>query len=519
MPVLRSVRPGLPDLILLATVLGIVPSSTRAQQNLGLGPAPPPGAEILTRGPIHEAFATPVVFNPPPPFIVPKPPPTAAIEEIPPDQKPAGADVEWIPGYWAWDETRTDYIWVSGVWRDIPPGRQWVPGYWSAMPGGFGWTAGFWATAQPVGPIDYLPPPPASLEAGPNSPAPGDNFAWNPGSWIWQNDHYGWQPGYWYEAQPNWVWTPAAYETTPSGNIYNPGYWDYSLQQRGLPFASLAFGGGGPIQPFSYTPNYVLPVGGLLANLFVRPNYGRYYYGDYYSAAGPGGNAGYVPWFNFRNNRVGYDPFYSSLAALNARQPNWDQRYREGYRERFENPAARPLPTFAAQRALIDERRGRGENVRNLGFAEPLNHWGTNPNAPHALVPVGQEHRQELQGRQAEVNRFREIRNRQEEQGRLVEANRNLKIEETRRSLFRNDLPRSPIVAADQPRFGSHGLITPPGHPPGQAPFRADYGPHRTEIPIISHRNPEIPRPSNHPEPVPRPDRPREERRGERPRR
>ncbi len=518
----------------------------------------PPGAEYLTRGPIHEAFAEPVVFNPTSSVIVPKPPPDGLVNEIPPDQKPTGADVEWIPGYWAWDDQRTDYIWISGVWRDIPPGRQWVPGYWSATQGGFGWTAGFWAPAQPVGPIDYLPPPPASLEAGPNSPEPGPDFAWNPGSWIWSTDQYRWQPGYWYQAQPDWVWSPATYQMTPSGAIYNQGYWDYSLQRRGVQFAPLGFNGGGfnggglnggglngiglngggfndgglngvgfnggglngggLNQPFSYTPSLVLPVAGLLANLFVRPNSGRYYYGDYYNAAGVGGNGGYVPWFNFRNNKIGYDPFYSSLNALNRNQPNWDQHYREGFRERFENQGARPLPTYAAQRSLIDERRGRGEEVRNLGFAQPLNQWARNPNSSQQFVPVGAEHREELLRRQGDLHRLQQVRVQQEERGRLAEANRNLRIEEARRPIFRNEMPRSPIAAAEHARFESRGLSQAPPHPPGQNPFRAEYGPHRPEVPVISHRTPEVPRATNHPEPHPHPERPREGRREERPR-
>ena len=87
------------------------------------------GVEVLTRGPVHEAFAETVTFDPEPGIVVPKAPP-AAIEEMPPEQRPEGANVAWIPGYWAWDDERTDFLWVSGIWRALPPGRQWVPGYW-----------------------------------------------------------------------------------------------------------------------------------------------------------------------------------------------------------------------------------------------------------------------------------------------------------------------------------------------------------------------------------------------------
>ena len=45
------------------------------------------GVQVLTRGPVHEGFAETVTFDPEPGIVVPKAPP-AAIEELPPDQKP-----------------------------------------------------------------------------------------------------------------------------------------------------------------------------------------------------------------------------------------------------------------------------------------------------------------------------------------------------------------------------------------------------------------------------------------------
>jgi hypothetical protein len=47
----------------------------------------PEGVQVLTRGPVHEAFAEPVVFNPEPGPVVPEEPPQP-VEEVPPDQKP-----------------------------------------------------------------------------------------------------------------------------------------------------------------------------------------------------------------------------------------------------------------------------------------------------------------------------------------------------------------------------------------------------------------------------------------------
>src|SRR5206468_1431519 len=114
--------------------------------------------EVLARGPVHEAFAELTNTNPEQTPVVTKQPPEL-IEELPPDQKPEGDDVQWLPGYWAWDDEAKDFIWVSGCWRDAPPGRRWAPGHWQEVDGGWAWVAGFWATDNQVQ-IQYLPAPP-----------------------------------------------------------------------------------------------------------------------------------------------------------------------------------------------------------------------------------------------------------------------------------------------------------------------------------------------------------------------
>ena len=151
--------------------------------------------EVLTRGPVHEAFAETVTFDPEPGIVVPKAPPEA-IEELPPEQRPEGDNVAWIPGYWAWDDERSDFLWVSGIWRNLPPGRQWVPGYWGQSGPDYQWTSGYWADAA-VSEIEYLPEPPASVEVGPNIAAPSADQTWLPGCWVWQQNRYAWRPGYW----------------------------------------------------------------------------------------------------------------------------------------------------------------------------------------------------------------------------------------------------------------------------------------------------------------------------------
>jgi hypothetical protein len=102
-----------------------------------------PNLLVLTRGAVHEAFGQPVLFNPAPNPVIPNKPPTP-VEEIPPSMKPAGNDVEWIPGYWSWEVTQQKFIWTSGIWRVIPPGLAWAPGYWTQSGPGYQWVSGYW---------------------------------------------------------------------------------------------------------------------------------------------------------------------------------------------------------------------------------------------------------------------------------------------------------------------------------------------------------------------------------------
>src|SRR5262249_61828053 len=97
------------------SALSLIGGSARAQQE----PASP-GMEVQARGPVHEAFAKPFQKDAGPTPVVPKQPPRPVPEE-PPDQKPAGNNVQWIPGYWAWDDDKKDYLWITGASREVPP--------------------------------------------------------------------------------------------------------------------------------------------------------------------------------------------------------------------------------------------------------------------------------------------------------------------------------------------------------------------------------------------------------------
>src|ERR1039458_4348049 len=53
----------------------------------------------------------------------------------------------WTPGYWAYDDSVSDYYWVEGVWVMAPEeGLLWTPGYWGWRDGGFFFNDGYWAS-------------------------------------------------------------------------------------------------------------------------------------------------------------------------------------------------------------------------------------------------------------------------------------------------------------------------------------------------------------------------------------
>src|SRR5437868_4395389 len=187
---------------LAAAVLAIIYTAAPQQAQ----DTPEQGVDVLTRGPVHEAYASAVTTLPVPGPLVPKAPPNP-IEELPPDQKPEGDNVQWIPGYWSWDEDRSDFIWVSGFWRVPPPGRQWVPGTWHGVSGQWQYTAGFWTEInQPD--VHYLPPPPQPLDSGPSVPAPSNDYLYAPGCWMYRDTGYAWRPGFCYPHRSNWSYIP-----------------------------------------------------------------------------------------------------------------------------------------------------------------------------------------------------------------------------------------------------------------------------------------------------------------------
>jgi hypothetical protein len=316
----------------------------------GKAPAPDNGIAVQTTGPIHEAFAQPIDKNPTPTVTVPKAPPPP-VPELPPSEKPEGTNVQWIPGYWGWDPEKKDYLWISGVWRNMPPNRKWEPGYWNKVADGWQWTQGFWGDAKQVAKPQYLPQPPNSLDEGPSQPSPNENYFYIPGAWVFRDGQYVWRPGFWYPAQENWVYVPPYYSYTPAGSVYVDGYWDYPLADRGTLYAPVTFS-----QPYwndpgwYYQPSYALGfgIGGPWNCLFVGSGFGHYYCGNYFSPFW--GGVGFRPWYAWGARN--FDPLFAYNHWHNRYNPGWYNGLHNNYWARVNNPALRPPNTLAQAHAM-----------------------------------------------------------------------------------------------------------------------------------------------------------------------
>jgi hypothetical protein len=349
----------------------------------GLDELPPEidseGVQTLTRGPVHEAFASPAVADPAPGMVIPKAPP-ADVQETAPEYQPEGDNVQWYPGYWAWDEDREDFIWISGIWRDPPPGRRWVPGYWAEVAGGHQWVAGFWIPEQ-VEEMEYLKPPPASLEQGPSVASPGDDYFYIPGSWTYVNNDYTWSAGYWAPYREDWVYVQSQWVWTPRGCIFVPGYYDWRVPRRGQIFAPVYFSSVVYRRPsYFYTPRCVINTSNLFVHLWVRDSYCHYYFGNYY---GPNyANRHFTPWCNYNLRPRCYDPLLNYCNVHYRRQGiNYVDRVQGWHKHYDRHEHERPAMTYREQVARLKQDHNYhnrpaflADDLKNVVRA-PDKHW------------------------------------------------------------------------------------------------------------------------------------------------
>jgi hypothetical protein len=333
-------------------------------------PAPevPKGLEVLARGPVHEAFATPTA-EPKATQAVPRKPP-ANMEEMPPEEKPEG-DVVWIGGYWGWDDDRQDYLWVSGCWRVKPENKEWVPGYWREASEQWQWVPGFWtnATAERQE-VTYYPDPPAPPNIAPPAETPPDQF-FVPGYWMWTGNHYAWRAGYLTRTRPGFVYVASHYRWTPYGHVFVAGYWDYSVARRGLLYAPVVVDPLVVGPRFVYTPYYAVRDTLVLDAFFVRTSHCHYYFGDYY---GPRyATLGFEPCIVY--SRRHYEPIMVYQRWEYRNDPRWYGAQVTLVYERNAGRAPLPPRTLVQQNTVINNVTNvtNVTNVKNVNVTNVTN--------------------------------------------------------------------------------------------------------------------------------------------------
>jgi len=358
--------------------------------------------EVLTRGPVNEAFAQPVNLEQQSGFIVPKAPP-ADIEETLPAEMPVGQQFAWVPGYWAWDSDRNEHIWVSGCWRAVPPGKYWIPGYWAEATEGWRWVAGFWAPVSNKE-IEYLPAPPAVTYVRPPETASYSDKIWVPACWYWSHGRYTLRTGYWIAARQDWVWVPSHYVWTPRGYVFVSGHWDYSLRRRGVLFAPVYFPGHiyGRAR-LSYSLSIVLDIGNLEFGLFTRPAYHHYYFGDYYDSFYMG--VGIFPWFEVASRHTWYDPIYLHDRWRHRRdEPRWEQHERREYERRRADKSLRSPRTYREMERRVsnmpESRR------RNFEVAVPMKRIVEKKTTTFKFRKIKPEDRKKISGQTGDLHKY-----------------------------------------------------------------------------------------------------------------
>lgn len=223
------------------------------------------------KGPLHEAFVTPVTED----YVlqaIPSAPPAPVQERV--EQNTRSGEI-FIPGYWNYDENTGDFIWVSGVFRVPPPGHQWISGYWKEFEEGYVRIPGFWSTNS-LDKITYLPsPPPSQVNEDVAYPSQKDLF-FAPGYWGYsaQSRSYVWHPGHWEQLNTEYVFVPARYIWSPDGYIFVAAHWDLPLAKRGRAFVNLRIPEAKDRGTLTFEPSVVLDEPAILHKLMLRyPDY------------------------------------------------------------------------------------------------------------------------------------------------------------------------------------------------------------------------------------------------------
>ncbi len=384
-----------------------VPAAAQAATQPGDDAVPPPTPaeeqpEVMTRGPVHEAYATPVDLEPEAKSMAATKAPPAALKETPPAERPDGNQYVWVPGYWAWDTDRADYIWVSACWRVAPPNMYWVPGYWRPNGPVWEWVPGFWAT-NATRQIEYLPAPPAPIVVEPVGIAPSPDYTWVPPCYYWVNGAYVLRSGYWLESRPGWLWIPSHTVWSPRGYVFVAGYWDFPIERRGVLFCPVYVPPAVVVSTtFVFTPSVTVSFGFLSTSLFVAPRYCHYYFGDYYDPVYI--NIGIYAWCDRGPRRRWCDPIWDHEYWRHHRDPHWERDTRHYYEQRRDHRDLRPAHNYRdAQRQLASVPAAQRDSAR---LARPINEVARDGSSRTQFRTMSDSARERVAERASNIQRF-----------------------------------------------------------------------------------------------------------------
>ena len=360
---------------LMLTGATLLPSGAFAQD------AGAENVQVLTRGPVHEAFAESVSFDPQPGLIISTRVPDA-IEEMPPEQQLEGDNVTWISGYWAWDDDQNDFIWISGIWRNLPPGRQWVPGYWNGIDDGqYQWTSGYWADAT----TEEVPISPPRRRAT-SMPAQyrralRPTIAGSPATGC------GWTP-----AMPGGRVTgcrcgrtgPGCRPATAGPAVVTSTWmatgtmrWRTAVCSSPRCISAHAIMTGRIITTL---PSIVVALNVFADHLFMRPRYGHYYFGDYYAPRY--GTPVTTPPIRGTPATMATIRSMPTTAGTTAMTTVGTAAGSEDFNYFRDHEDARPPHTWAAMR---DSRQDRFNDGRNRNYATPLSSFAKMPSSAQSF--------------------------------------------------------------------------------------------------------------------------------------
>lgn len=57
-------------------------------------------------------------------------------------------------------------------------------------------------------------------------PAPGRDYVWISGDWVWSGGRYSWREGHWERTRESRRWVDGYWQQTRSGWKWRPGHWE-----------------------------------------------------------------------------------------------------------------------------------------------------------------------------------------------------------------------------------------------------------------------------------------------------